>query len=479
MGLAMEQSNLGSFISRFKWYVALILVPLVAYGSIATFDQIKGTKLNIDNIQVDANTISTTNTNGDLILSPNGSGVLLLDNLQLGGNTITSTDTDGNVNITTNGNGNFTFENFSVNTNTISSTNSNGDFNLDLNGTGRLLLTDLTASRVPYLDAAKRMQSSAVTDTELGYLSGVTSAVQTQLDAKVAKSTLTAKGDIYVATGSGVIVRQAIGSDGTFLKADSGQTNGISWSSSANSAVSVRSTTGNDSILTSDDVVIWSGADAAPVLYTAGSGNTGKIVTIIHNGSLGQEYTINNAGSETIGGVTTDTYALATPGEVLKIISDGTNWKILEHRTATDKATFANCGGSTFITNATCTSWWQREGRYARIDARIGFSGATDAATTAYVQLPAGLSVDTNYLTRNTSISDPLGECAFWDSSASRFMPGQSLFLNSSTIRCAVLSESAAASHDINDVTTTYPATIAINDEIMWSFKIPISGWQP
>lgn len=42
----------------------------------------------------------------------------------------------------------------------------------------------LTASRVPYLDASKKLVVSAVTPTELGYLSGVTSAIQTQLDAK-------------------------------------------------------------------------------------------------------------------------------------------------------------------------------------------------------------------------------------------------------------------------------------------------------
>lgn len=42
-----------------------------------------------------------------------------------------------------------------------------------------------TATTVPYLDASKNLISSAVTPTELGYLTGVTSAIQTQLDAKV------------------------------------------------------------------------------------------------------------------------------------------------------------------------------------------------------------------------------------------------------------------------------------------------------
>lgn len=46
---------------------------------------------------------------------------------------------------------------------------------------------------------------------------------------KVAKSTLTTKGDTYVATGASTVVRQAVGSDGQTLLADSGQTNGIRW----------------------------------------------------------------------------------------------------------------------------------------------------------------------------------------------------------------------------------------------------------
>jgi len=43
----------------------------------------------------------------------------------------------------------------------------------------------LTPDTVPYLDASSNLVSSAVTPTELGYLSGVTSAIQTQLSAKL------------------------------------------------------------------------------------------------------------------------------------------------------------------------------------------------------------------------------------------------------------------------------------------------------
>jgi hypothetical protein len=48
----------------------------------------------------------------------------------------------------------------------------------------------LTASRVLQLDASKNVQVSSVTTTELGYLSGVTSAIQTQLNGKANTSAL-------------------------------------------------------------------------------------------------------------------------------------------------------------------------------------------------------------------------------------------------------------------------------------------------
>jgi len=49
--------------------------------------------------------------------------------------------------------------------------------------------TDLTASRAVISNASGKVAVSAVTDTELGYLDGVTSAVQTQIDGKQATIT--------------------------------------------------------------------------------------------------------------------------------------------------------------------------------------------------------------------------------------------------------------------------------------------------
>jgi hypothetical protein len=63
---------------------------------------------------------------------------------------------------------------------------------------------------------------STVSTTELGYLDGVTSALQTQIDAKTAKSTLTTTGDIYYASAANTPARLGIGSTGNVLTVASG-----------------------------------------------------------------------------------------------------------------------------------------------------------------------------------------------------------------------------------------------------------------
>jgi hypothetical protein len=79
------------------------------------------------------------------------------------------------------------------------------------------------------LGNAANSANTAISSTELGYLDGVTSSVQTQLDAKVAKSLVDAKGDIVAATAADTVDRLAVGANDTVLTADSTAATGLKW----------------------------------------------------------------------------------------------------------------------------------------------------------------------------------------------------------------------------------------------------------
>jgi len=81
-----------------------------------------------------------------------------------------------------------------------------------------LVLEAKTANRALYLDASKELQASATTDTELGYLSGVTSAIQTQINGKLG-TTLT---DSYIFVGNGSNIATGVAVSGEISLANTG-----------------------------------------------------------------------------------------------------------------------------------------------------------------------------------------------------------------------------------------------------------------
>jgi hypothetical protein len=78
----MGRLNLRNTAFRLKWLIAgIFLLPLLGYGAINTFDLLRANRLDVDNVRVDGNTISTTNTNGDLTVDLNGSGSVIFTDL--------------------------------------------------------------------------------------------------------------------------------------------------------------------------------------------------------------------------------------------------------------------------------------------------------------------------------------------------------------------------------------------------------------
>lgn len=91
-----------------------------------------------------------------------------------------------------------------------------------------------TASTVPYFDGSKNLVSSAVTPTELGYVSGVSSAIQTQMNLKAPLASPTFSG---IVTSGGAIAMKVgtVGAPAWYLGADTTTgayavaTNQIAW----------------------------------------------------------------------------------------------------------------------------------------------------------------------------------------------------------------------------------------------------------
>lgn len=174
-----------------------------------------------------------------------------------------------------------------------------------------------------------------------------------------------------------------------------------------------RAVAGTDTCTTADQVLFLSGASFTQTLYTA-VGNAGRILTLIHGGtSLTQVYTIDPHSSETIDGVSSK--AMYTYGEVLRLISDGSNWRILSHRAETE---WTDAGVITISATTTAPTknnsvatdkiWWRRHAGDAEVrmyyrQSATG-SGGTAGSGDYLFGMPSGLSIDTSRVTAQTVV---------------------------------------------------------------------------
>jgi hypothetical protein len=135
------------------------------------------TQLDVDNVRVDGNTISSTDTDGNLTLSPNGSG-----DINLSADTIVVGDSNTNATITTNGTGNLVL-------NTNNGTNA-GSITLHQGADGNIVLTPNGQGvvKVPsgYLDRTQLDSNSLVTKA---YVDAVQQGLHVHESVKVATTT--------------------------------------------------------------------------------------------------------------------------------------------------------------------------------------------------------------------------------------------------------------------------------------------------
>jgi hypothetical protein len=130
---------------------------------------------------------------------------------------------------------------------------------------------------------------STVSATEIGYLDGVTSAIQTQIDSKIGSASaisptlIDAKGDLIVGSAADTAARLAVGTNDYVLTADSSATNGIKWAAAGGSSkvVQIVSGTYSTQTITTSTTLVDTGLS---VSITPTSASNKVLVFLTQNG---------------------------------------------------------------------------------------------------------------------------------------------------------------------------------------------------
>lgn len=336
-------------------------------------------------------------------------------------------------------------------------------------------LAATTVSRALVSDGSGFVSAATTTATEIGYVNGVTSAIQTSLDAKQVRSTLTAKGDLYVATASNTVTRQGVGADGTYIIADSSQTNGIKYVygtvQSKNSAYTI--------LVTDDLIYVDTTGGSVIVTFPSFAANSGKTWTVKKADSTFNTVTLACNGSENLRDIgTTATTTLNTQGESATVESDGTVGQIIDRRIPSVWTAFTSTMGLTGGTT-TAPGFWKRDGDSAIFQISATFASVFTAGSATF-SIP--FTIDTaKFGATPTSNSDILGTARVVDVSVTGYI-GVVLYSSTTALSVRYMVDDTGPGSDAigaGSITTTTPFTWANGDQILLSTQpLPISGWK-
>lgn len=266
------------------------------------------TDLRVDNLKLDGNVVSSTNTNGNIEVTPNGTGTVIISKVAISAGAIDATT----IGTTTAAAGTFTTLTSTGNT-TIG--DASGD-TLTVNATPTMavspILSDLTASKPVFTDASKKLTSSGTLLTDQGgtglasYTAGdlvyyASGTALTKLAVGTNNYVLTSSGSApqwTANTGTGNVVRASSPTltTPTIGAATATTVNNVAFTAPASTATL---TLGSGKTVTVNNTLTLSGTDSTTMTFPSTSttvAGLGIAQTFTQDQTIAANLTLNGQG---------------------------------------------------------------------------------------------------------------------------------------------------------------------------------------
>lgn len=162
----------------------------------------------------------------------------------------------------------------------------------------------ITANRAAVSNGSGALAASATTATEIGYISGLSSAVQTQLNAKAASSHNHAASDINSGTIDTARLGSGTANSGTYLRGDQ------TWAAVSGST--------DSSYLRYSGVAAYGSTNTNVWRFTTAHESGGTDITYVASSTAGDSFTVNTSGIYTI-----SVYGTSSPGNSFVLLNVG------------------------------------------------------------------------------------------------------------------------------------------------------------